>query len=389
MQMGFIPRRITKELKILLQEYPVVTILGPRQSGKTTLVRTVLKKYKYVNLEHPEQRLLAKTDPETFLNNFSGALLIIDEVQRVPELLSYIQVTVDENNVPGQFVLTGSQNFNLSQHITQSLAGRVGVLTLLPLSISELKGSHITYEGFENYICNGFLPRVHDKKQRPFNAYANYYTTYVERDIRQLINIKEHGLFEKFMKLLAGRVGRVFNYASLSRDVGVSVKTITNWLSILETSFIIFKLHPYFKNFGKRIIKSPKYYFVEVGLLAFLLDLKLPSHVTRDPLVGSLFENLVVIDMLKNKLNNNSATTFYFYRDSNGNEIDLLYEEQSSLKCFEIKTTATCNQFLISKLNKKKSILSNKHHLNLIYTGKSKKISKEINLLNFKSVTNG
>ena len=240
-----IPRIITTELLTLLKEYPIVTVLGPRQAGKTTLVRAVLSDYDYVSLENPETRHIATEDPKAFLQRHRDRV-ILDEIQRTPHLLSYIQGIVDDNGSNGQFVLTGSHQLELRAAITQSLAGRTGLLHLLPLSITELNAANIRFDRFEEYILHGFLPRVYDQQQRPYTAYGNYYQTYVERDVRQLIRLKDASLFEKFIKLLAGRVGQVSNFQSLAGDVGVDGNTIKQWLSILEASFVVFKLPPYF-----------------------------------------------------------------------------------------------------------------------------------------------
>jgi len=335
-------RTITKELLTQLREYPVVTVIGPRQAGKTTLVRNVLPDYSYVSLEDPENRQLANDDPKAFLKRFSGKT-IFDEVQRTPHLLSYLQGIVDEEGTNGRFVLTGSHQLELSAAITQSLAGRTGILHLLPLSIGELHDAKISFDDFESYIVQGFLPRVYDQHQRPRTAYANYYQTYVEKDVRQLIQLKDVSLFEKFIKLLAGRVGQIINYQSLSNDVGVGAPTIKQWLSILEASFIIFKLPPYYKNFGKRVIKSPKYYFTEIGLLAYLLGIEKNTQVSRDPLVGNIFENLAVIEVLKSRYNQGRNAELYYFRDSNGNEIDLLCKTGDGLVGVEIKSASTWN----------------------------------------------
>ncbi|MEJ2419713.1 MAG: DUF4143 domain-containing protein, partial [Exilibacterium sp.] len=241
-----------------------------------------------------------------------------------PELLSYIQTTVDITQRNGQFVLTGSHQLALREAITQSLAGRTSILNLYPFSITDLSDADISFERPEDYIYYGFLPRIYDQHQRPTPAYSNYYQTYVERDVRQLINLKDFALFEKFMKLLAGRVGQLMDYTSLANDVGVSAKTIKQWLSILEASFIVYKLSPYFENFGKRVVKSPKYYFVETGLLAFLLGIEKPEQVSRDPLVGQMFENLVVTECLKLRCNQGKSPNLYFYRDNRGNRAIIL-----------------------------------------------------------------
>ena len=280
--------------------------------GKTTLSK-MLKHYQYCNLEDPETREIAIQDPKAFFQSFKISRVILDEIQNIPTLLSYIQVIVDATQTMGQFILTGSSQMELTQGITQSLAGRVGILNLFALSIKELKASGIQYKHFQEYIHYGFLPRIHSHQQRPLTAYANYYRTYVERDIRQIINIKNQALLEKFIKLLAGRIGRVINYHSLSNAVGVSAKTIKHWLSILENSFIIYKLNPYFDNFGKRVVKSPKYYFTEVGLLSYLLGIHTSNQVVRDPLSGTLFENLVIMEFIKKKMELRTGRRFLFF----------------------------------------------------------------------------
>lgn len=335
-----ISRTLQAELQAQLHEYPVVTVLGPRQAGKTTLVRTALPDYDYVSLEDPESRLIANEDPRAFLKAHASNT-IFDEIQRAPQLLSYLQGIVDADNRPGRFVLTGSHQLELHAAISQSLAGRTGILHLLPLSIAELAAAGIRFDNFEDYAFCGFLPRIHDQQQRPRTAYANYYRTYVERDVRQIIRLKDVSLFEKFMKLLAGRVGQIMNHQSLAGDVGVDAKTIKEWLSVLEASFLIFKLPPYFENFGKRVIKSPKYYFLEPGLLAYLLDIEKPEQIARDPLLGSIFENLVVVEAVKSRYNRGMAANLYFFRDSHGNEIDLLHKTGSQMLGIEIKAAAT------------------------------------------------
>lgn len=344
-------RDITQELLTQLQEYPIVTVIGPRQAGKTTLVRMVLSDYAYVSLENPEYRQLANDDPKAFLNRYPNKT-IFDEVQRTPHLLSYLQGIVDEQRMNGRFVLTGSHQLELRAAISQSLAGRTGILQLLPLSIAELSQANIQFDDFETYIFQGFLPRIYDQKQRPHTAYSHYYQTYVERDVRQLIQLKDVNLFEKFMKLLAGRVGQIMNYQSLSNDVGIGAKTIKQWLSILEASFVIFQLPPYFENFGKRVIKSPKYYFTDTGLLAYLLDITKSIQVSRDPLVGQLFENLVILDILKTRYNQGKQAKMYFFRDSNGNEIDLLYKTATGLTGIEIKSASTWHSSFSKGLTK-------------------------------------
>jgi len=380
-----INRHIAQELKRLLKEYPVVTILGPRQAGKTTLARGVLDGYEYCNLEAPEIRQFAIDDPKAFLAQFRGEV-ILDEIQRVPELLSYIQTITDEKNRNGQFVLTGSHQLALREAISQSLAGRTSVLNLYPFSISELAEAGIFFERPEEFIYQGFLPRIYDQKQRPTPAWSNYYQTYVERDVRQLINLKDFALFEKFMKLLAGRVGQLMDYASLANDVGVSANTIKHWLSILEASFIVYKLSPYFENFGKRVVKSPKYYFIDTGLLAFLLGIEKPAQVSRDPLVGQMFENLIVIECLKTRSNQGKLPNLYFFRDSNGNDVDILFQNGRELVAIEVKSSSTYSSSLLKGLKKIAALSPMVSHSYLVYSGEFFEFSDGITALPYDQV---
>jgi len=377
-------RDIYEECVQLLNEYPVVTITGPRQAGKTTLARS-FSDYEYCNLELPENREFAKNDPKAFLMQFSDRV-ILDEIQRVPELLSYIQVIVDERKLNGQFILTGSHQLALKESISQSLSGRTALLHLLPFSIAELSAGEIKFESFAEYIFTGFLPRIFDQKQRPFQAYSNYFQTYVERDVRQLVNLKDVSLFEKFMKLLAGRVGQLVDYSSLGNDVGVDSKTIKNWLSILEVSYIVFKLPPFYENFGKRVIKSPKYYFTEVGLLVYLLGIEKPSQISRDPLVGSVFENLIVIECLKSRYNQGKTSNLYFYRDSNKNEIDLIVDNGRELVAIEIKSSSTYSEKQFTNIKKLKKITDKISRSYLIYSGQEKIFSDHRYALRFDQI---
>lgn len=377
-----INRDISQEFHLLLKEYPIVTVLGPRQAGKTTLVRYELPDYAYVSLEDPDERILATEDPRGFLRRFPGKT-IFDEIQRVPELLSYLQGMVDEEQLSGRFVLTGSHQLALRAAITQSLAGRTAVLQLLPLSIHELKRAGKQFPSFEEHIVNGFLPRIHSQNQRPSRAYANYYQTYVERDVRQLIELKDLSLFEKFIRLLAGRVGQLMDYQDLSNSVGVTSKTIKHWLSVLEASYVVVKLPPYFENFGKRVVKSPKYYFTDVGLLAYLLEIEAPNQVARDPLIGSLFENLIVIEILKGRYNRGLAENLYFFRDSNGNEVDLICKTTQGLVGIEIKSSATWHNQFTKQLVK---FAANNHPLHksfVVYNGTEIELSNGVRAVSY------
>ena len=380
-----IPRHIDQELRRLLAEYPIVTILGARQSGKTTLARNLLPEWDYCNLEAPETRQLAEDDPRAFLAQFRGRV-ILDEIQRVPALLSYLQVMVDERRQNGQFVLTGSHQLALREAITQSLAGRTSILNLYPFSIAELRDAGIVFATPWDYIYQGFLPRIYDQNQRPTPAYSNYYQTYVERDVRQLINLRDLAVFEKFIKLLAGRVGQLMDYSSLANDVGVSATAIRQWLSILEASFIVFKLSPYYENFGKRVVKSSKYFFTDTGLLAFLLGIEKPEQVARDPLVGQLFENLVVIECLKSRTNQGKLPGLYFFRDSNGNEVDILFDSGRDLVAIEVKSSATYRQELLKGLKRLRGLAPDVKRSYLVYAGEPFVFSDGITALRYDQV---
>lgn len=363
-----IKREISSELKKLVATYPVVTITGPRQAGKTTLTRMEFPDYKYCNLENPEIRQFASDDPNAFFDEF-GYPLIIDKVQRVPELLSYIQTIVDERQKKGMFILTGSHQLDLNQAVTQSLAGRTALLHLLPLSIKELNKADISLKRDE-YIHKGFLPRIYKDDLEPTRAYRNYFQTYVERDMRQMINLKNIAQFEIFLKLLAGRTGQIVNLSSLSNDIGISVTTLKGWLSILEASFIVFKLYPYYENFGKRVIKSPKIYFTEIGLATYLLGIENINQVSRDPLIGNLFENLVVIEAVKARLNKGLDPNLFFYRDNNKNEVDLIYKRSNTLIPIEIKSAKTFNKIFFKGVEFFKKITSKASKGYLVYAGK-------------------
>jgi predicted AAA+ superfamily ATPase len=380
-----IPRQILSELQTLLGEYPVVTILGPRQAGKTTLGRAFLKGFGYANLEDPESREIARSDPKAFLGNLPKRV-IIDEIQRVPELLSYIQVRVDAHPGNGQYVLTGSHQLSLRAAITQSLAGRTALLHLLPFSIRELASTGQALPDFEACAYTGFLPRVHEQSQRPDRAYANYYQTYVERDVRQLVQLKDASLFEKALKLMAGRTGQLIDYSSLANDVGVDAKTIRHWISILEASFIVFKLPTYFENFGKRVVKSPKYYFTETGLLCHLLGIREPAHIARDPLVGAIFENLVVMECAKALLNRGLPAELYFFRDSNGNEVDLLIPDGRHLRALEIKSASTFKMDRLAGLRRFRKLTDRVRASYLIYNGETRPLSDQTQALNFREI---
>jgi len=378
-----IQRKIEKQLRTLAAMYPVVTIVGPRQSGKTTLARAVFPNYQYVSLENVDVRRIAENDPKAFLNSFAPPV-IFDEIQRVPELLSYIQTRVDENKQAGQYILTGSHQPLLGQSITQSLAGRTGILKLLPLSIEELSEAGITMSR-DQYIYQGFMPRLYDSSVDAKNLYRDYFSTYVEKDLRLMLNIRNLSSFETFIKLLAGRVGQLINLSSLSDDVGVSSQTLSQWLSVLEASFIIFRLPCYYENFGKRLVKNQKLYFTETGLASWLLGINAPEQAARDPLFGGLFENMVITEALKHRLNAGEMPELYFLRDSQGLEIDLIIrKDHEHLIPIEIKGGMTWTKEFSKNLLKLRTLSPKFTSGFVIYAGDMEPKTGGIQFLNFK-----
>jgi len=341
MAVDILPRTIEPVLHECARLYPVLTITGPRQSGKTTLCRQAFPDKEYVNLENTDTKLFARDDPRGFLAGLpDGAIL--DEIQNAPELPSYIQTIVDERRQNGLFILTGSQQFEVATVISQSLAGRTAVLKLLPFSLEEL-GPHAADKDVDTLIRTGFYPRIWRDGLSPGQALGSYIETYVERDIRQLTAIKDLPLFQRFVTLCAGRVGQLLNLNSLAADTGISHQTARNWLTLLEASYVVFRLSPYHANIPKRLVKSPKLYFYDVGLAAYLLGIETDRHVSRDPLRGNLFENMVVMEILKYRLHRGRRNNLFFYRDSNGNEVDIVYASGRELLPIEVKAGQTVN----------------------------------------------
>lgn len=377
-----IEREIASKLKHLAATFPVVTIEGPRQSGKTTLAKMVFPEYAYANLEDVATRRLAERDPQSFFDKFPSPA-IIDEIQRVPDLLSAIQSEVDRRGGNGLFVLTGSHQPRLREGVSQSLAGRTALLTLLPFSIRELASAGIVLDR-DDYMFRGFLPAVYDRNQDPNDAYEAYYRTYVEKDVRQLINVSHQSEFELFLRLLAGRVGQIVNLEAMSGEVGVSATTLKEWLSVLEASFVVFRLQPYYNNFGKRFVKSPKIYFTDVGLAVHLLDISNPAQVARDPLIGGLFENLVVIEALKARLNKGARAGLYYLRGKSGSEIDLVVEESRRIHGVEIKSSKTPDDSFAENMNKFIKSVASLESRSVIYAGDDWPISGGGRFVNFK-----
>lgn len=377
------PREIETEIKELANGYPVVTLLGPRQSGKTTLVQHAFPEKKYANLEAPDIRAMALSDPRGFLEQFpDGAIL--DEIQRAPELLSYIQVLVDERGLKGMFILTGSHQLELQEAISQSLAGRSALLTLLPMNWTELEGAGFSLS-IDEWMLKGGYPRIYKDDLDPTKAYRNYFQTYVERDLRQLIQVKDLMQFERFVQILAGRVGQILNMEEIGGEVGISSHTVKEWISILEASFIVFRLPPYFENFGKRVIKSPKLYFHDVGLAVYLLGIETELQLSRDPLRGNLFENGVLLELKKYRLNRGLDPSLFYYRDMQKNEIDIIYKKGHELVPIEVKSSKTYHSEFIEKLKFFQSIAKERApKAFLIYAGEAEQRIHETHVLNFK-----
>lgn len=342
-------RSLTSKLQELAKKYPVITLLGPRQAGKTTLVKAAFPKKPYVNMEDAENRALATTDPKGFMQAYpDGAIL--DEVQRVPHLLSYIQVLVDEADQKGMFILTGSHQAELHSAVSQSLAGRTSLLRLLPLSLEEMRKAKIA-DSFDEILLKGGYPKIYKEDLPVTNAHGSYFQTYVERDVRALLQVKDLIQFERFIKLVASRVGQLINYSSLASDVGVSAVTIKEWVAVLEATYVLVRLEPYFENFGKRLIKSPKIYFTDTGLLCYLLGIETVGQLKKDTLYGNLFENWVIIELMKARYNQALDPHFYFYRDVSGREVDLLIQKGSLLTPVEIKSSKTFTPSFLEGLN--------------------------------------
>jgi uncharacterized protein len=339
-----IPRIASNHLKRLAAYYPVVVITGPRQSGKTTLVRSAFPNLPYFNLEAPNIRSRVEADPVGFLETYPEGV-IIDEFQRFPEIASYIQVAADANPENGRFILTGSQQFEVMSKASQSLAGRVGLLKLLPLSIEELNdaGSRPLAIPLDQILHTGFYPRLFDQHIPPQQAYSDYFATYVQRDVRALVNVIDLSQFEKFVRLCAGRIGQVLNLQNLSQDLGITHLTAQRWLSVLQASYIVHLVQPFHWRTTKRLIKSPKLYFYDVGLAAWLMGLQSQDQIATHPLRGAMFENMIVMEALKYRLNRGLHDNLFFYRDSDGAEVDLILEFANGIYPIEIKSGLTVN----------------------------------------------
>lgn len=379
-----INRLLQGELLRLSDSFGVILLTGPRQSGKTTLCKSAFPGYEYVTLENLDIRDMVNRDPIGFLKSHSQGL-IIDEAQNLPELFSYLQVVVDEHK-DYRYILTGSSNFSLMEQISQSLAGRAAILRLAPLSISELKDFDIS--DTDELMIKGFYPGVWGDGKNPYDVYSNYYATYIERDLRQLINVRNLAAFQQFVRLMAGSVGCEFNAAKIANAIGVDLKTIQSWVSTLEASYIIFRLPPYFNNIGKRIVKAHKIYFYDVGLACYLLGIEQASHLVTHPLRGNLFENMIVAEFFKRRLNMGRDPNLYFYRDASQKEVDLIEEvTYGAFAAYEIKSAKRYSDDFSKGLDYISKLYPEQcQELVVLFDGLTELSSDKVSYLNFRTL---
>ncbi len=378
---SYIPRNAESRLQHFADGYPVVVVTGPRQSGKSTLVRHAFPEHRYVSLEDLDLREFAETDPRGFLNQFSDGA-ILDEAQRCPTLFSYLQTLVDERQQPGEFILTGSQQFGLLTGITQSLAGRAALLTLLPMTYDELQHAGKVGGNLDKILFDGAFPPIYDRGLEPHPWYGNYVRTYLERDVRQLINVRDLGTFQRFLKLCAGLSGQLLNLSSLANDCGITHNTAKAWISVLEASYIVHLLPPHHQNFNKRLVKTPKLYFLDTGLANWLLGIRnseqLATHVQR----GALFETWVISELLKARYNAGESSNLYFWRDRSGHEVDLLIDHGTYLSPLEIKSGQTINQDYFKGLEFWQKLAGETAGKGwLVYGGDSRQIRSDVTIL--------
>jgi len=379
-------REAQKRLEDLAKSFKSVAVVGPRQSGKTTLVKATFPDKSYVSLENPDTRNFAINDPRGFLEGLADGA-ILDEVQRVPHLFSYLQEVLDNTSQKGLFILTGSNNFLLQENISQTLAGRIGYLTLLPFSITELQNAKVKTNDDNQLLFNGFYPPIHDQKIKPTDWIPNYIRTYIERDVRQIKNINDLLVFEKFMQILAGRTGQELNLASIGVEVGVNLKTIQSWIGILESSFIIYLLKPHYKNFNKTVVKRPKVYFYDVGIVCSFLRINNYIQLETHPLRGALFETMVVSELLKKRFNKALQPNIYYWRDKTGHEIDIIIDTTEKLVPVEIKSGKTITNDWFKNIRYWCN-LSKQYQSFILYAGKdNQKWENNIQVANWKNLS--
>lgn len=383
-----IPRQIEERANILLSQYPLLALIGPRQSGKTTLAKILRPNYQYINLELAENANFALSDPHGFLQTYQKGV-ILDEVQTVPELFPYLKHYTDKRGLVGEYILTGSQNFLLLEKITQSLAGRVVLQKLLPFSHSELTAADKMINEAGKFIFTGGYPRIYDKNIAPTDFYPSYISTYIERDVRQITRVTDLRLFQQFLAICAGRAGQLVNFTEIGNILGIESKTVKSWLSLLEASFIIFLLPPYYRNFDKRIVKSPKLYFYDTGLACSLLNIQDEGQLNTHFAKGALFENMVIVELLKQYLNEAKNPAFYFWQDSNSREIDLIIEESNRLKAIEIKASKTINDSFFKNLNSFQTLAKTENVASfLVYGGDMNQTRSTTNVLSWQKANN-
>lgn len=381
-----IKREIEPEVIRLAGQYPVITIVGPRQSGKTTLSRQLFPRYNYVNLENRSDQSLALNDPAGFFRKYELPV-IVDEIQKAPSLLSHIQLLADSTKENGLIVLTGSQQFELMQSLSQSLAGRTALVELLPLTIRELQHDAQKKLSIEDFLFTGFYPRIYDQQLNPTEAYSFYVSTYLERDIRSLIHVKDYLLFDRFIKICASRTGRVLNLSSIGNECGISHNTVNSWIGLLEASYIVYRVQPHFRNYAKRLIKSPKLYFYDVGLAAFLLGIEQKNQLISHPLKGSLFETLVMGELIKYRFNKIRKSNLYYFRDNAGHEIDALVDYGAWCNPVEIKLSETIHPDFFKTLLFYQNLQNQKQSVSyLVYGGEESYRFTDTEVVSYKEI---
>ncbi|MDD2598643.1 MAG: ATP-binding protein [Kiritimatiellae bacterium] len=378
------PRKLEFKLRQWADQYPVVTVTGPRQSGKTTLCRAVFYKHAYCSLEDIDNRSFAKEDPRGFLAEYSNGV-IIDEVQHAPDLVSYIQTNVDEDPCPGRFILTGSRQFEMMECVAQSLAGRTAVARLYPFSLEELNNCR-TDMSLDEMLYSGFYPGVHVRNLNPTEAFSFYISTYLERDVRQILSVTDLDRFSLFLRLCATRTGQLLNMQSIGNDSGITHNTVKSWLSVLQASGVIKLLQPWYGNIGKRLVKSPKLYFLDTGLACYLLGILNADHLRSHPLRGNLFETFIVAEAYKQLAHAGLSNQLWFYRDSNSNEVDLLVETGEGFSAYEIKSAATISTDFFKGLKVLQKEIFNLERSSIIYDGTKTQCRNQVNIMPWRSV---